>query len=183
MNLDEFDRFRRKVDENGIVFYYTGYLSQNIIGSIGDALRTKLEAEDIKGPAARRIFSTFIEMMQNILNYAEHPDIETDKTGLHIGTIAIGHTGDNFFIVCGNSMAQAHVSRLRDKLEHIQALSLDEIKQEYKRRLREDPEAGSKGAGLGFLTVARDASQPIEFNFHEDARNPGIQHFFLKAII
>jgi len=52
MNLDEFDRFRRKVDENGIVFYYTGYLSQNIIGSIGDALRTKLEAEDIKGPAA-----------------------------------------------------------------------------------------------------------------------------------
>lgn len=183
MNLDDFDRFRRLVNDSGVIFYYTGYLSHNIIGAIGDALRSKLEAEDIKGPTARRIFSTFIEMMQNILNYAENPAIEGDKAILQMGTVAIGNAGERFFVVCGNSMGEEHVNRLRGKLEHIRTLSLEEIKQEYKRRLREEPEPDSKGAGLGFLTVARDASEPIEFDFHADARNQDIQHFFLKATI
>ena len=35
----------------------------------------------------------------------------------------------------------------------------------YKEQLRGDPEEGSKGAGLGFMEIARRASKPIEFDF------------------
>jgi hypothetical protein len=44
-------------------------------------------------------------------------------------------------------------------------MSKDELKALYKEQLRAEPEEGSKGAGLGFMEIARRASKPIEFDF------------------
>ena len=35
----------------------------------------------------------------------------------------------------------------------------------YKETLKSEPEEGSKGAGVGFIEIARRASKPIEFDF------------------
>ena len=42
---------------------------------------------------------------------------------------------------------------------------------------------GSKGAGLGFLTVARDASAPLEYSFQPIDTDPVSTMFFLTATI
>ena len=44
-------------------------------------------------------------------------------------------------------------------------MSKEELRALYKEQLRADPEEGSKGAGLGFMEIARRASKPIEFDF------------------
>ncbi len=44
-------------------------------------------------------------------------------------------------------------------------MSKEELRALYKEQLRGDPEEGSKGAGLGFMEIARRASKPIEFDF------------------
>ena len=60
-------------------------------------------------------------------------------------------------------------------------MNKDELKALYKEKLRADPEEGSKGAGLGFMEIARRATQPIEFDFVEvDA---DYTFFALKATI
>jgi hypothetical protein len=43
----------------------------------------------------------------------------------------------------------------------------DDVKTEamYKETLKSEPEEGSKGAGVGFIEIARRASKPIEFDF------------------
>jgi hypothetical protein len=60
-------------------------------------------------------------------------------------------------------------------------LSKDELKALYKEQLRAEPEQGSKGAGLGFMEIARRASKPLEFDF----TNIDSDHAFfaLKATI
>ena len=67
-----------------------------------------------------------------------------------------------------------------DRLNALQSMSQEEIKAAYKTQLRSENEAGSKGAGLGFLTVARDASEPIEFHFDEQPDGKTAM-FYLKA--
>lgn len=69
------------------------------------------------------------------------------------------------------------------KLGALRNMTLDEIKQAYRQTLREETPEGSKGAGMGFLTLARDARQPLEFDFdtqHESGDSPV---FYLKAAI
>ena len=42
----------------------------------------------------------------------------------------------------------------------------------------------SKGAGLGWLTVARDSKQPLEYSFSSDSIGNGKYAYFLvKAVI
>jgi hypothetical protein len=73
------------------------------------------------------------------------------------------------------------VPRLHARLTRIREMSKDELKALYKEQLRADPEEGSKGAGLGFMEIARRASKPLEFDFTEIDAN--FVFFALKATI
>jgi hypothetical protein len=186
MNIEIFKGYRQFVSEQGVIFYYDGYLSQPIITAMGEALRGKLEAEDSSTKATRKVFSAFVEMMQNIVHYAD-ADASSEKKSNAFGNVAVGFKDQHYFIVSGNTVATSHIERLSSKLEAIRAMSLDEIKAEYKRKLRggaEEQDENSKGAGLGFLTVARDASEPIEFLF-EPILGSGnaLSFFYLKATV
>ncbi len=184
MNIEIFKGFRQFVSEQGVLFYYDGYLSQPIVTAMGEALRGKLEAEDGAGRATRKVFSAFIEMMQNIIHYADAGPAGDNEVA-PCGNVAVGRNNEGYYIVSGNTVASSHVERLQAKLESIRAMSLDEIKAEYKRKLRTDEQDdNSKGAGLGFLTVARDASQPIEFLFEPiSGSGNALSFFYLKATV
>ena len=86
-------------------------------------------------------------------------------------------------MLCVNPIAAAAVKDLRATLEPLRNMSPDEIKQAYKVSLRADTPVQSKGAGLGFLTMARDASEPLEFGFFPRVGDPETTLFCLKTII
>lgn len=186
MNIEIFKGYRQFVTEQGVLFYYDGFLSQPIVAAMSEALRCKLEAEDNSSKATRKVFSTFVEMMQNIIHYTD-ADPGVNHTAAIFGNVAIGRKNNRYYIVSGNTVATSHVDRLQTKLEIIRAMSSDEIKAEYKRKLRtgaEEQDDNSKGAGLGFLTVARDASEPIEFLFEPiPGSSNTLSFFYLKATI
>jgi hypothetical protein len=186
MNIEIFKGYRQFVAEQGVLFYYDGFLSQAIIAAMGEALRGKLEAEDSSSKATRKVFSTFVEMMQNIIHYTDAAPVDGSSVApAPCGNVAVGRKNDHYFIVSGNTVATSHVARLQEKLEAIRAMPLDEIKAEYKRKLRTDEQDdNSKGAGLGFLTVARDASEPIEFFFEAiPGSGNALSFFYLKATV
>lgn len=184
MNTEIYKAFRQFVTDQGVLFYYNGFLSQAIVAAMGEALRGKLEMEDGSSKSTRKVFSTFVEMMQNIMHYSNgDPSAALDNAPF--GNVAVGRLGDRYYIVSGNAIASEHVERLKSKLEVIRSMTNEEIKAEYKRKLRTDErDENSAGAGLGFLTVARDASQPIEYFFEPfPGLGNALSFFYLKATI
>ena len=85
--------------------------------------------------------------------------------GIRYGLLTIGQENGDYVIHAGNLVKRSEVERLRAKLNRIRDLNKDELKALYKEQLRGDPGEGSKGAGLGFMEIARRASKPIEFDF------------------
>lgn len=75
------------------------------------------------------------------------------------------------------------MAQLRGTLERVRTMTLDEIKRAYKETLRAEVPEGSKGAGLGILTMARDASAPLEYNFQPIDSDPVSTMFQLVATI
>ncbi|HUW36640.1 MAG TPA: SiaB family protein kinase [Rhodocyclaceae bacterium] len=189
LHQEIFNSFRTVADESGVLFYYTGSFSQSIVAAIGDTLRQRLEDVSASNGARRKVFSSFIEMAQNILHYSAEAPNDGDARPFKQGALAVGREGEKFFVVCGNPVRAEDVPRLQEKLEPLRRMSLDEIKSAYRAQLRNDERAAdaiSKGAGLGFLTVARDATEPIEYSIVY-AANPeasaGRVDLYLKAII
>lgn len=185
MQLDLFSAFRNTADYNGVLFYYNGVLSQNAIATMGDALKQRLEGQDASSPKARKLFSSFIEMLQNALHYS--PDAP-DSNGEKLGAVAVGRRDGKFYIVCGNLVEKKYTGRIREKIEPLRTMTLEEIKKAYREQLKNDSHAEenavSKGAGLGFLTVARDSSEPIEYSLIDmPGHESDLAYFYLKATV
>ncbi len=169
-----------------VVFYYQGYFSQNIISAMADAVRTGIEHVGAESKTRRRLFSSFVEMAQNIIHYSAEsltpPEQASDE--MRQGSVRIcKHVNNKYSLLCANPVRTEVADQLQEKLVNLRTMTMDDIKKAYKKILMSnEQEDGSKGAGLGFLTMARDASEPLEFEF-VPSEEPSIAIFYLKAAI
>jgi len=180
---------RSMLHSQGVIFAYSGYVTEPVLSGVGEALKQKLTIDDADTKTLRSVFAIFVEQMQNIIRYsaekARQPMPPASDAGalneIRYGILTIGREGNDYMVCAGNLVRQSDVPRLKERLSRIRNMSKEELKALYKEQLRADPEQGSKGAGLGFMEIARRATQPIDFDF---ADVDGEYSFFaLKATI
>lgn len=186
MNAENPGSFFNLARQHRVIFYYVGYFSQSIIAAMADAVKLQLEVADVAGPTRRKLFSSFVEMAQNIIHYSA--DTLTppshDNGELRHGSVCIRREADgSFLLLCANPVEPRIADELREKLAALRSMTLEEIKQAYRQTLREETPEGSKGAGMGFLTMARDAREPLEFGFDATQGPDQAPVFYLKAAI
>jgi hypothetical protein len=183
---DKYGSFFHLAREHQVIFYYMGYFSQHIVAAMADAVKLQLEVTGVAGPTRRKLFSCFIEMAQNIVHYsADALTSPTQREGeVRHGAVCIRRESDgSFLLLCANPVEARIAEELRGKLEALRSMTLDEIKLAYRKTLREETPEGSKGAGIGLLTVARDAREPLQFDFDAADAADGAPVFYLKAAI
>lgn len=185
MLYEEFNEFWEIACKRHIIFFYAGYFSQHVVAAISETIKARLDTAAAAGATRRKIFSSFVEMSQNIMHYSSDMLTPRDQTEnqMRRGSFCIGTNGDSFFLLCANPVATENVESMRAKLEPLHSMTMEQIKDAYKKVLRDETPEDSKGAGLGFLTMARDASEPLEFEFVQEAEDPNTTIFCIKAII
>jgi len=186
MGIENMCDLKNFAKERGIVFFYSGYFSQRVLLAVGDTIRHKMSADDVDSNTAKKIFTVFVEQVQNIIRYSAERIDETqekhEESELSYGIVVIGKDSrGRYFVDCGNVVDKKDVERLKQNLEEIRKMDKDELKKAYKEKLREGPDEHSKGAGIGFLEIARKASEPIEFGFKDTDECHSF--FYLKAYI
>lgn len=181
---EKYGSFFNLARQHQVIFYYVGYFSQHIVAAMADAVKLQLEVAGVAAPTRRKLFSSFVEMAQNIIHYSADSltPSSLDNGELRHGSVCIRREQDgSFLLLCANPIEPLMAEDLREKLNALRNMTLEEIKQAYRQTLREETPEGSKGAGMGFLTVARDAREPLEFDF--DAESGDSPVFYLKAAI
>ncbi|PTS90443.1 MULTISPECIES: SiaB family protein kinase [unclassified Caulobacter] len=178
--------FAELAAEHDVFFYYCGYFSQPIIEASADAIRLRLECENLAYKIQRRVLGAFIEMAQNIVHYSAEsltdPNAKTDE--VRFGTLAIAQTDLGIRLTCSNPVDTGTAQRLDSKLAVLSQMSLEEIRQAYRTALRaEEGEAGSKGGGIGLLTIARESSAPIEYQIMDAPNSPDLKIFQLSVTV
>lgn len=147
---------KKEFNEKGIFLTFSGPLSQELMVEIGRTLKQKMQMEEVSKTTVVRVFSMVIENAQNIIHYSAEESL---------GIITVGREGDHFLVSCGNMVENDKVEKLRARLTKLQKMDQKELKKYYKEKRKQGPDEGSKGGGLGFIEMARKASQPIAFYF------------------
>jgi Family of unknown function (DUF6272) len=172
MKANELLDLRSTLLRSGIIFTYSGYLTESVLSGVGEAVKQKLAMEEADTTTMRSVFAVFVEQMQNMIRYsAEKIGPEPDEASLaqpfelRHGILTIGREGDEYSVHAGNLIKVADVERLRARLNEIAAMDKDQLKSLYKAKLRAGPDADSKGAGVGLVEIARRSSRAIDFEF------------------
>ncbi|MFW5931203.1 MAG: SiaB family protein kinase [Desulfosalsimonas sp.] len=180
--INEMQGFYEKLKKEGIIFSFSGPVSQNLLEGIGATLRQKMSLEETSTGVMQKVFSIFVELMQNIINYsADRGSVGEEEPELSFGILVIGKKNDQFYIKSGNYISRDQKESLEEKLPVIREMDKDELKKFYKQQRRKEVEEGSKGAGLGFIEMARRASSPIEYEILP--AEAGRYFFVVKVVI
>lgn len=178
------DLFRLKKDftDKGIIFCYSGYVTEATLVGIGEAIKKKMILDETNAQTAKVVFAVFVEQVQNMIRYSEEKEIRGDNEDeVRSGIMAVGQAADGFYVSCGNKVNAADVPRLEKVLTQIQNMDQKELKKAWKDGLRASPPEGSKGAGIGFIDIARKAKGGISFNF--EPMDEESAFFSMKAYI
>jgi hypothetical protein len=175
---------RRQLESRNIVFSYCGYLNENILTGIGNALQSKMAIDQTDQKVSRGMFSAFVEQVQNVIRYsaetigpeervlqerAQNSDAfdprAIDDGELRYGLVAIGERADGSrFVTCANMIKNENVERVASSLESIRGLTRKELTSLMREHLKQGPPEGSKGAGVGLISIAREANGNWEYD-------------------
>ncbi len=173
MNLNLIQKI---VEKDGIVFLtYGGFLSQSLISAMTEALEKEAEQNDLKMGVSANIFTVFIELSQNMMNYskAKGQNNELKSEGL----IVVGRDNlDCYYIHSQNIVNKIDKENIETTIKYIQSLSKNEIKKMYRELRRNGKNTHGKGGGIGFYEIAK-RSDSIEFEFKEINENNYYFHF------
>ncbi len=172
---------KEKFSNEGIIFCYSGYITEGTLMGLGEAIKKELILDETDSQTTRVIFGVFVEQVQNMIRYSSETESREDDRDVRSGILTVGRGEKGFFVSCGNKINAKDVPRLEKALKTVQQMDRQELKKAWKDGLRSGPPEGSKGAGVGFIDIARKAKGGIAFDFNElDETNT---FFTLKAFI
>ncbi|MEI6712609.1 MAG: DUF6272 family protein [Verrucomicrobiota bacterium] len=174
---------RRLVEDHGIHLCYSGVITEAILTSVGASLRHKLELEGIDRKTRKSIFSAFVEQAQNVIRYsskvqdapvvARWGGAELGAFGgvsllgpYRYGSLAVGTRKDGMhYVTSSNVIVAGEIQRLKELIDEIRLLDRAGLMARMKTILKEGAPSGSRGAGVGLITIAREASGGLDYTF------------------
>lgn len=175
--------FKKDLMDQGIFFCFNGPVSQNLLRDMVKNLNIKKELAEVSRSTANKILKIVIEQLQNVIHYsADNLDNNTPQDVMNAAIIIIGYDNQYYFISCGNKIENKHVDVITNKLIKLQNMNKDEIKKYYiEQRNNEIEQEDSKGAGLGFIEMAKKSTKALEFDFQKIDEN--FSYFSITSFI
>lgn len=164
MELNLFN-LQKTLQDYGVLINFSGRFTQAIIEELGDAVKKYLETETVSQNATYNVFSVFIEQTQNIKNYsAQNRDVLLHDKIAGSGIVAIGKSEEGYFVSSGNIIENKDAVILLERLKAIASLDKAGLKKLYKEQIKKEVPPGNIGAGMGFIDMARRATNPLQFS-------------------
>ena len=158
VTYDLFDR----VGNGDFEYIYRGMFTQNLTRKILSLAESNLQRFVDKGSLQNRIYFIMVEGLQNVTRHqVEAPDQKKD----HLGIFAIQKKGNRYLITTGNTIVNSKVELLKRKLEQVNSLDREEIKELHREILSTGELSAKGGAGLGLIEMARRSGNRLSFDF------------------
>lgn len=160
--VNVYEYYERMQNEQ-IILYFQGEITNNLLTSLLQLMDERMEKkqEDLK--IRRRVFSVLLECLQNIYNYQQMAQFNSDD--LQAATLMIKRTEEAYHILTGNYMVNTRVENLKNKIEKVNAMTAEELKELYKEVLSRQQMTDTGGAGLGLIDMARKSGDKIGYEF------------------
>lgn len=165
MSIKEFYDLDCLFKQEDIIFYYHGDISQELLTSVTYSIKEKIASVSKNFTEQKKILYIFIELAQNIIRYGqEHTSEVLRHSWSSYGSLVLGYDKKGFFCMSGNHVTHDQKEKLASYLMYLSSLSLDELTQLYKQRLR-TPDTQSYGGSIGLIDILRQSLQMFEYDF------------------
>lgn len=160
--MSAYSKFCEMMD-NHIVLSFKGEITSDIITMVLQIMESKLDSVNEKSNVKKKIFNILVECMQNLFHHSEAEKGGEDQT--RRAMLELFFDDEYYSILTGNYIKNSEVEKLRTRIETVNSLSKDELRQYYRNILDNNQISNKGGADLGMIDMARKSGEKLDYNF------------------
>lgn len=156
-----------KMEEDRIILSFKGQITPELLASVYRIMEVRMNHEKEEPRRKKKFYHILVECLQNVYHHMGSLKEETrERDNAAIFMIGYGK-GASYRIITGNFIQNKNVEILKSRIEHINSLSPEALRQYYVEQLAGTELSEKGGAGLGLIDMARKSGQKLEYSFHE----------------
>lgn len=173
-----YDLHRTMLTQN-LLLVYEGEFNQDIFKSVLAMAERNMDSFREESKVKKKVFNVMVESLQNIVRHSESFDEE--KYGKSNAIFMIGKRDNSYIITTGNALLRSTIDEVRSKLDRVNALDAEGLKELYKSIIKTTQISEKGGAGLGFVDMARKSGHKLVYDF--EVINDQLAFFSLKTTV
>jgi len=167
MALSNIYELYQTMERDNTMLSFKGVVTSDLLTSVLQIMESKLDHVEKSPKTKKKVYNVLVECLQNLYHHneeigqSEGLDFLFSKSAL----LMISKNSDLYEVKTGNYIAKHKSIELKQKLDDINALDKDGLRDLYKSVLN-DGELSVKGtAGLGMIDIARKSGNKLEYDF------------------
>lgn len=155
-----------KMEKNNILLSFKGDITSDLLTSILQIMENKMDYMQEEPKMKKKVYNVLVECLQNLYHHMD--DVADGTSDVNRSAIfMIGRNADNYTIITGNYILNENVSGLKNRIDEVNSLSKDQLKEYYKQVLNNGEMSLKGGGGLGMIDIARKTGEKLDYNFLE----------------
>jgi hypothetical protein len=157
--MDLTRRIRDKMMQERLMFVYRGVVTNENSVPLLMLLEKEMENSEFGFVGRKRVFMFVLESLQNVSRHSDN----TEHAGMSM--VVYSKLQRGYTITTGNVITNSHIEDLREKLEDINKLPAEEIRNVYRHMLSSSEFSKKGGAGLGLIEMAKKTGNKLDYDF------------------
>ncbi len=162
--LDNIFELHNIMQKNKLNYVYRGVFTTDITRKILALVESNLIHKEESKVIKRKIFNLMVEGLQNI---TRHQADDKNKTSNNYGVFALKKESCKYFLTTGNLVENEMITELSKKIDIVNRLDKEGLKQYYRNILKHGEISDKGGAGLGFIDMARKSGNKLIYSFEK----------------
>ena len=162
----DINEYYSRLNGGEVLMAFKGSISSELISNVLEVVESRLDEYDESSKIRKKVYNVLVESLQNLYHHIEVlPDAMQKEYDDKFGILVVSRLDDRYKISTGNFIAQDKVDVLRNKIDKINSMSREELKDMYKFILNHQRLSEKGGGGLGLVDIARKTGNQLEYTF------------------
>jgi hypothetical protein len=165
MAMNIYDLYHR-MESNKVVLSFKGDVTSELMSSILQIIEQRMDDMNEAPRLRKKVYNVLVECLQNLYHHIDEVPSETAKNGADRSAIfMVSLNPKGYSITTGNYILSDRKPRFEERLDRINSLDREELKQLYKDVLNSDVRSDKGGGGLGMIDIARKTGNKLNYDF------------------
>lgn len=161
---------------------FKGDITSDLISKVLEVVESGMDDHNESSKIRKKVYNVLVESLQNLYHHIEElPGELHNEFGTKFGMLVVNRISGKYKISTGNFVTQDKVDVLKNKIDKINSMGRDELKDMYKFILNHQRLSEKGGGGLGLVDIARKTGNKLEYTF--EPYNDTYQFFNLDVFI
>jgi hypothetical protein len=155
-----------KLNGGDVLMAYKGNISSELISNVLEVVESRMDDYSEDSKIRKKVYNVLVESLQNLYHHIDVlPESMHAEFDEKFGILVVAKVNDQYRISTGNFVTEDRVGLLKNKIDKINSMTKEELKDMYKFILNHQRLSEKGGGGLGLVDIARKTGNKLDYTF------------------